>query len=169
MGQLLTQISKLYGAKVIVVTSSESKKEVSLGKGADAVFLYEDWKERIFEFTEGRGVDVTYDSVGSTLNESFEVTRNGGHVVFYGMSGGDPEPVDPRMLMDTSTTLTGGDLWHFLTSQQERSRRANQLFEWVRTNKLSLDQPTVFKLSEGKEAHEYLESRKSSGKILLIP
>ena len=70
--------------------------------------------------TNGTGVNVVYESVGSTLEESFNATKIGGTVVFYGMAGGNPAPVDPRMLMDTSKTLTGGDLWNVLTTYEER-------------------------------------------------
>ena len=94
-------------------------------------------------------MDVVYDSVGSTLAESFEVTKIGGTVVFYGMSGGDPAPVDPRMLMDTSKTLTGGDLWNVLTSFEERKARSKQLFDWIKEGKIKVKEPTVFSLKDG--------------------
>ncbi|MDN3672035.1 quinone oxidoreductase [Flavobacterium branchiarum] len=169
VGQFLTQISKLLGATVIGLTSSVAKAKIAIEQGADHVFLYNnDWKSEIFKVVPN-GADVVYDSIGSTLNESFEVTKNCGQVVFFGMAGGDPDPVDPRMLMDTSKTLTGGDLWSYLTTKEERIKRANQLFTWITEGKISLATPTLFKLSEGKQAHDYLESRKSTGKIILIP
>ncbi|OIV43152.1 quinone oxidoreductase family protein [Flavobacterium johnsoniae] len=169
VGQILTQISKLLGANVIGLTSSAEKAKVGYDQGADHVFLYnEDWKSKIFEIAPN-GVDVVYDSIGSTLAESFEVTKERGQVVFFGMAGGDPAPVDPRMLMDGSKTLTGGDLWSYLNSKEERIKRANQLFNWITEGKIKLSEPTSFKLSEGKLAHDYLESRKSTGKIILIP
>jgi NADPH2:quinone reductase len=112
---------------------------------------------------------VAYDSVGSTLADSFAVTRDCGTVVFYGMSGGAPEPVDPRMLMDTSKTLSGGDLWSYLTTQQARRERSAQLFELILQKKLKIKEPVKFKLSEGKAAHEFLEEGKSASKVLLIP
>jgi NADPH2:quinone reductase len=169
VGQFLTQISKLLGANVIGLTSSAEKAKVAIEQGADHVFLYnEDWKSNIFK-TIPNGVDVVYDSIGSTLMESFEVTKECGQVVFFGMAGGDPEFVNPRMLMDTSKTLTGGDLWSYLKSKEERIKRANQLFDWIIEGKITLSTPTSFKLSEGKKAHDYLESRKSTGKIILIP
>ncbi|WP_240620267.1 zinc-binding dehydrogenase, partial [Peribacillus acanthi] len=105
----------------------------------------------------------------STLTDSFEATRTGGTVVFYGMAGGDPAPVDPRMLMDTSKTLTGGDLWNVLTSFEEREVRSKQLFNWIINERIKIDKPTTFSLENGAEAHRLLESRKSTGKILLIP
>ncbi|WP_367773766.1 quinone oxidoreductase [Flavobacterium sp. WC2421] len=169
VGQFLTQISKLLGATVIGLTSSSEKATVSLKNGADKAFLYsEDWKEQVLSFYPN-GVDVVYDSVGSTLSDSFEVTKNCGQVVFFGMAGGDPDFINPRMLMDTSKTLTGGDLWSYLTSKEERIKRAHQLFNWISMNQITIAKPTVFKLSEGKKAHDYLESRKSTGKIILVP
>ncbi|MCC9071667.1 quinone oxidoreductase [Flavobacterium sp. F-65] len=169
VGQFLTQISKLLGAAVIGLTSSIDKAKVAIEQGADHVFLYnDDWKTSILNIIP-TGADVVYDSIGSTLNESFEVTKNCGQVVFFGMAGGDPEFVDPRMLMDTSKTLTGGDLWSYLTTREERIKRANQLFTWITEGKISLSEPTSFRLSDGKQAHDYLESRKSTGKIILVP
>lgn len=170
VGQLLVQIIKLLGGKVIALTSSIQKAKAAEAVGADWAFLYEDnWKQKVMHATNGKGVDVVYESVGSTLMDSFEATRIGGTVVFYGMAGGDPAPVDPRMLMDTSKTLTGGDLWNVLTSHKERVRRSNELFTWIQQGKIKLSTPTTFSLSEGAKAHHYLESRKSIGKILLLP
>lgn len=170
VGQLLVQITKLLGGKVIGLTSSKEKAEAGKLVGADFVFLYdEQWQEKVKEVTNGRGVDVVYESVGSTLAESFQATRIGGTVVFYGMAGGDPAPVDPRMLMDTSKTLTGGDLWNVLTSFEERASRSKQLFDWILEGKIKVTDAVTFPLSHGAEAHKLLESRKSTGKILLIP
>jgi NADPH2:quinone reductase len=170
VGQNLIQIGKLLGGKVIGLTSSIEKSKAAYSVGADSVFLYEDeWIEKVKQLTNGMGVDVVYDSVGSTLADSFEVTKIGGTVVFYGMSGGDPAPVDPRMLMDTSKTLTGGDLWNVLTSFEERKARSKQLFDWIKEGKIKVNEPTIFSLKDGSKAHALLESRKSVGKILMIP
>ncbi len=169
VGQLLSQIAKIHGARVLGLTSSAKKREAALAAGADEVFLYRNaWQDAVRDSSEG-GVDVVFDSVGSTLQDSFDVTRVGGTVVFYGMAGGDPAPVDPRMLMDTSKTLTGGDLWNVLTSSEERQRRSQELFGWIVEGRLRLAEPTRFALADGADAHCLLESRKSVGKILLIP
>lgn len=169
VGQLLIQIIKLLGGKAIGLTSSEEKRQTALSVGADSVYLYNNnWKESIMEITSEKGVDVVYESVGSTIMDSFDVTRIGGTVVFFGMAGGDPVKIDPRMLMDTSKTLTGGDLWNVLTSLEERVNRSCELFQWIKDGHLRVAH-TLFPLSEGAEAHEFLESRKSTGKILLIP
>lgn len=171
VGQLLIQISKALGSSVIGLTSSPAKREAALSAGADHVFLYdEDWISKVKEVSPGnKGADVIYDSVGNTLSESFNAVKIGGTVVFYGMAGGDPLPVDPRMLMDTSKTLTGGDLWNVITSHSERVFRASQLFDMIQSGSVKIPEVTSFKLSDGAEAHRFLESRKSTGKILLIP
>jgi NADPH:quinone reductase len=170
VGQLLVQILKLHGAVAIAVTSSRSKADIALECGADAVLLYsENWTESIRSQTNGLGAEVVFDSVGSTLGESLLSARDCGRVVFYGMSGGDPTPIDPRMLMDRSLTLTGGDLWSYLTSFEERAKRASSLFEWIRSGRIRVSKPTLIPLSQGREAHRQMESRQSTGKILLIP
>ncbi len=169
VGQILTQLCVAQGAIVIGLTTSESKKEVIYSCGArHAVNLRGDWKSEILSLTHNKGVDVIYDSVGSTLNDSIAVTREGGHIVFYGMSGGNPAPIDPRLLMDSSKTLTGGDLWGYLTSYDERAKRSSLLFEWILKGVLRLQPPKLFHLSEGRLAHEYLESGQRAGKVLFF-
>ncbi|MBM7620821.1 NADPH2:quinone reductase [Bacillus tianshenii] len=170
VGQLLTQMAKLLGAEVIGLTSTADKASIARDAGADQVYLYSsDWVAEVKKATSGQGVKVVYESIGSTLTSSFKATKIGGTVVFFGMAGGDPAPVDPRMLMDTSKTLTGGDLWNVLTSRDERVTRSHQLFTWIAEGRLQIAEPTVFSLSDGAKAHELLESRKSTGKILLKP
>lgn len=170
VGQLLTQIVRLRGAVPIGLTSSTEKADIAKQNGCEHVLLYaDDWVEQILTLTDQRGVDVVYESVGSTLMESFRATKIHGTVVFYGMAGGDPVAVDPRFLMDSSKTLTGGDLWNVLTTREERIRRAGELFSWIASDQLQLASPTLFALSDGRRAHDYLESRQSTGKILLIP
>lgn len=164
VGLLLVQMAKRLGARVLGLASSEAKAVKAREAGADEVFLTSaDW------VSAARGADVAYDSIGSTLPRSFEAVRNGGHVVFYGMAGGDPPLVDPRMLMDTSKSLTGGDLWNVLTSREERLRRSAELFAWVLEGALKVHIAAEFPLADGAKAHAFLESRASSGKVLLIP
>lgn len=170
VGQNLIQMAKLKGANVIGLTSSTEKAQVAYAIGADHVFLYkEQWVQHVKDTTDGQGVHVVYESVGSTLQDSLEATKIGGTVVFFGMSGGDPVAVDPRLLMDTSKTLTGGDLWNVLTSFEERKIRSQQLFDWIIDGKIKISEPTIFALEDSAQAHTLLESRKSIGKILLQP
>ena len=169
VGQFLIQISKLLGATVIGLTSTKEKADFAKSNGADYVFLYEnDWKKKVLDLSPA-GVAVTYDSVGSTLSDSFEITKDCGQVVFFGMSGGDPDFINPRMLMDSSKTLTGCDLWSYLNTKEERISKANQLFNWISSGQINISPATSFKLSKGRKAHDFLESRNSTGKIILIP
>ncbi|MBC8153797.1 MAG: quinone oxidoreductase [Bacteroidetes bacterium] len=170
VGQILTQMCKAKGATVIGLTRDSKKINIILDCQADfAIQLNENWKSRVMNITSNKGVDVVFDSVGSTLLDSFDVTKECGNVVFYGMSGGDPKPIDPRMLMDTSKTLTGGDLWSYIANQSERKLRANILFDLINNNTITIKESVKFKLSEGKKAHELLENGNSSSKIILIP
>jgi NADPH:quinone reductase len=169
VGLLLTQLCTALGAHVIGVTSSAEKATRVLDAGARAASRYDEAWVAAAQAFGGGGVDVVYDCVGATLLQSLDAARIGGHVVFYGMAGGDPEPVDPRLLMDTSKSLSGGDLWNVLTGPGERRRRAEELFGWVRDGLLTVHIDSQFALAEGARAHARLESRASSGKILLIP
>src|SRR5262249_21529323 len=132
VGLLLVQIGRATGARVFGLTSTIAKAEEATQAGAEMVFTYdEDWALRAKNATAGLGVDVVYDSVGATLDASLRAARTGGHVVFFGMAGGDPAPVDPRRLMDESKSLTGGDLWNVLVTRDDRIARARALFAVV--------------------------------------
>ncbi len=170
VGLLLVQFARSLGARVLTFTSSPAKAAATLAAGAECALTYgDDWLARARAFGEYGGVDVVYDSVGSTLDISLQAVRIGGHVVFYGMAGGTPKPVDPRILMDGSKTLSGDDLLNVLTSPSERLRRATNLFQWIRDGSVQIEIGERFSLSEGQEAHRFIESRKSVGKILLLP
>jgi NADPH:quinone reductase len=171
VGLCLVQLAKMRGATVVGLTSSPEKAIQARQSGADHMLLYaQDWVPMARALGHGgHGVDVVYESVGSTLPDSMAATRIGGHIVFYGFAGGNPPLVDPRQLMDESKSITGGDLWNILTSAKERRTRAAALFEWMGQGKLDIQIAGKFALRDGAAAHALLESRKSSGKILLLP
>lgn len=169
VGQLLLQLARAKGAETIALASSPDKRQAALAAGAtQAVDSGEGWEARVRALAPD-GVDVVYDSVGRTLAQSLALARTGGAVVFYGMAAGDPDPVDPRVLMDRSLTLVGGDLWNVLTSSQARQTRADHLFAAVRDGALRVQIAARFALREGAQAHALLEARGTAGKILLIP
>ena len=167
VGQLLVQMLKALGASVLGVASSATKRTAVLAAGADAACGYDELLVQTKQLSAGRGADVVYDSIGRTLGDSLAAARIGGTVVFYGMAAGDPDPVDPRLLMDRSLTLTGGDLWNVLTSASIRRERAAALFVQIRAGQLQPNIAARFALSEGAQAHAYLESREAIGKVLL--
>lgn len=163
VGLLLTQLLVYAGARAIAFTSTQEKCAAARAYGASEAYTYADgWPAR------ARDADVIYDSVGSTLDASIAAVRVRGTIVFYGFAGGDPKPVDPRVLMDGSKRLVGGDLWNVLGSRDERVARANDLFSLVASGALRVPIAARFPLSDGARAHEFLESRAAIGKVLLI-
>ncbi len=170
VGQLLTQICTHKGARVIGLSRSREKLPIIEACGAkQAILLDKHWQQSVLDLTGGSGVDVAYDSVGTTLMASMAVTKACGQIVFYGMSGGEPAAFDPRMLLDSSKSITGADLWCYLTCAEQRRQRANQLFNWIEQGVLRIAPAVTFALSEGRAAHEFLESGQSAGKVILIP
>jgi NADPH2:quinone reductase len=165
VGLLLCQLARNKGAKVLAIASSEAKRRAALRAGASLAFGYENWRDTVI--AAAGEVNVVYDSVGSTLSESLAVVKTGGSVVFYGMAGGDPLPVDPRVLMDRSLTLIGGDLWNVLSTREDRIERSSKLFSLVGSGKLSVEIAAVFPMSDGASAHRLLQERSVIGKILL--
>lgn len=163
VGLLLVQLLKAAGATVIAFASTPEKCAVARSYGADRSYTYDDWPQ------SASGADVVYDAVGVTLNDSLASVKTGGTVVFYGMAGGDPPAIDPRVLMDGSKTITGGDLWNVLNSHAERLARANELFGLVRCGELKVPVAARFSLADGAKAHAFIESRAATGKVLLIP
>jgi NADPH2:quinone reductase len=169
VGQLLLQLAAAKGAETIALASSPDKRQAAASAGAAHVLdSGAGWVQRVRALA-ANGVDVVYDSIGSTLGDSLALARNGGTVVFYGMAGGDPAPVDPRLLMDRSLTLVGGDLWNVLTSPQARQQRADRLFQALRSGQLRVQVAARIPLREGARGHALLESRGIAGKVLLIP
>ena len=166
VGQLLVQICKAKDACVIGLTSSPKKKAVALDLGANEVYLYsDDWSVGL----KDKNIAVVYESVGTTLLQSIGAVREGGTVVFFGFAAGNPPYIDPRLLMDGSKTLTGGDLWTYLNCREERISRSNVLFDRIERGVISVAPSASFALADGAAAHRFLESRKSTGKIILIP
>lgn len=169
VGLLLLQLARAKGAETIALASSSEKRQAALAAGAAHVIDSGDaWVERVRELAP-LGVDVVYDSIGRTLGDSLALARTGGTVVFYGMAAGDPDPVDPRVLMDRSLTLVGGDLWNVLISSEARQQRADRLFEAVRAGRLQVQIGARISLCDGAQAHALLEARGTAGKVLLIP
>ncbi len=170
VGRLLVQMARARGAQVIGLTSSPAKIEIlSTAGAAHTLLLNDEWPEKVLALTNGQGVDVAYDSLGSTLDKTLGVVRDKGTAVFYGMAAGDPEPVDPRLLMDRSLRLVGGDLWSYLVSAPERRARAEKLFAEVLAGQIEQRIAATFPMADGADAHRFLEAGQAAGKVLLIP
>lgn len=170
-GQLLVQLAKHRGARVIATVSTEEKAEVARQVGADAVILYtrESFEERVRELTNGEGVDVVYDAVGkSTFDGSLASLRRRGMLVLYGQSSGPVPPVDPlRLSRGGSLFLTRPVLSDYIATRKELLSRAGDIFGWLSRGTLHVHVDRVLPLEDAAEAHRLLESRETTGKLLL--
>lgn len=172
-GQLLTQIAKRRGARVLGTVSTEEKARLAREAGADEVILFTqtDFEAEVKRLTEGTGVDVVYDSVGKdTFDKSLNCIRRRGSMVLYGASSGAVPPLDPQVLnAKGSLFLTRPFLAHYTADRAELLWRVNDLFHWMAAGELHVHIDKAFPLAESGEAHRYLEGRQSKGKILLFP
>lgn len=172
MGLLLTQMVKQRGGYVFTTVSTEAKAELSRGAGADHVILYtrQDFAEEVKKATKGEGVQVVYDSVGkTTFDQSIRCLGRRGYMVLYGQASGAPPPMDPRILGGGSLFLTRPGLGDYTTNRQELEKRSGDVLRWVKSGQLKLRIEHVFPLAEAAEAQRQLESRATTGKVLLIP
>ncbi|MCC6188029.1 MAG: quinone oxidoreductase [Anaerolineales bacterium] len=173
VGQLLVQVCKHLGARVIGTVSNDAKAQVARERGADEVILYTqvDFESEVKRLTGGQGVDVVYDSVGKdTFDKSLNCLRPRGYLVLYGQSSGAVAPLDPQVLnAKGSLFLTRPTLGHYTATRDELRARANDLFEWMRAGRLKVTIDKTLPLAQAAEAHRYLQSRQAMGKVLLIP
>jgi NADPH:quinone reductase len=172
-GQLLVQVAKHRGARVIGTVSTEEKAELAREAGADEVILYTqtDFETEVKRLTNNIGVEVVYDSVGKdTFDKSLNCLKRRGCMVLYGASSGAVPPFDPQVLnAKGSLYLTRPYIGHYTADRAELLGRMNDLFSWLATGDLKVRIDKTFSLAEVAEAHRYLEGRRSKGKILLIP
>jgi len=170
VGLLLVQIAKRRGARVIGTTSTEEKAALAREAGADEVILYtkEDFVDAVRRLTDGRGVDVVYDSVGrTTFDGSLDSLRPRGMLVSFGQSSGPVPPFDVLRLGRGSLFLTRAVMMDYTATRDELLWRARELFDWIARGELSVRVDRVLPLEEAAEAHRLLEGRKTAGKLVL--
>jgi NADPH:quinone reductase len=171
-GLLTVQMAKLRGAFVIGTTSTPEKAELARTAGADETILYteQDFEAEVKRITENRGVDVVYDSVGqATFLKSLNCLRPRGMMVAFGQSSGAVPPLDPLILNQKgSLFLTRPSLAHHCATREELLYRANDVLQALAGGQLQLHISGKYPLSEVAQAHRDLESRKTSGKLLLV-
>jgi NADPH2:quinone reductase len=173
VGLLLTQIAKKIGARVITTVSSEAKAALSRAAGADEVILYtqQDFLAETKRLTDGRGVNVVYDSVGlTTFDSSLQCLRPRGMLVLFGGSSGAVPPFDlTRLSALGSLYITRPSLMAYTSTRAELESRAADIFSWVAEGSLKLRIEHTYPLAQARQAHLDLESRKTTGKLLLVP
>jgi NADPH2:quinone reductase len=173
VGLLLTQIAKRRGARVIGTVSTEEKATLAREAGADHVIRYttQDFEAEVKRLTEDRGVQVVYDSVGrTTFEKGLGCLARRGMLVLFGQSSGPVPPFDPQVLNQRgSLFFTRPSLVHYIATRDELLARASELFGWIASGKLKLRIHGRYPLERAADAHRELESRKTTGKLLLIP
>ena len=173
VGLLLTQIAKRCRATVYGTVSTDAKAALAREAGADEVILYTDtdFSSEVGRLTDGRGVDVVYDSVGKdTFDQSMTCLRPRGTLVLYGQSSGAVPPVDPQRLnAGGSLYLTRPSLGHYAADAEEIAWRAGDLFGWIAAGELNVRIGETHPLANAGIAHDRLTGRKTTGKLLLIP
>ena len=173
VGLLLVQVARMRGARVIATVSTPQKAELARKAGAEEVILYteKDFVAEVKRITGGRGVQAVYDSVGSTtFLKSLDCLAPRGMMVSFGQSSGKVDAVEPALLSAKgSLYLTRPTLGHSIADSASLRRRAGDVVRWVAGGKLSLRIGATFPLGQAAEAHRQLESRTTTGKLILIP
>lgn len=171
VGLLLTQLLKEREARVITTVSTDEKEELSRVAGADDVLRYAGFAELVRELTDGVGVDAVFDGVGrDTFDGSLASLRTRGTMVLFGGASGQVPPFDiQRLNAGGSLHLTRPKLGDFLLNPQERRWRSSEVFNAAATGHLTARIGARFPLAEAGAAHTALESRATTGKVILEP
>jgi NADPH2:quinone reductase len=173
VGQILVQLARARGARVLGTVSTAEKARIAENAGADAVIRYTEvnFREEALRLTGGDGVDVVYDSVGKdTFDDSLGCLKPRGMLVLFGQSSGAVPPVDPQRLnTGGSLFLTRPTLKHYTADPGELRGRAEALFAAVAAGDLKIRIDRTFPLAAAADAHRYLEARRTLGKVLLLP
>jgi NADPH2:quinone reductase len=171
-GQLLTQFLKRAGARVLGTCSTDAKASVCREAGVDEVIRYDqlDFAAEARRLTQGRGVDVVYDSVGqSTFDGSLKALRPRGLMVLFGQSSGPVPPFDiQRLNQHGSLFLTRPSLFHYVAERADLEAHASAVFTAIAAGKLRVRIDKTYGLAQAADAHRDLEARKSTGKLLLL-
>jgi len=172
VGGLLVQMARLKGARVIATVGSEAKAALARQDGADEVILYrtQDVAAEVKRLTSGALCRVVYDGVGrDTFHASLACTAPRGLLVTYGNASGAVPAIEPLVLSNGSKFLTRPKLADYIATREELLGRARDLFDWMAKGKLKVRIHREYPLAEAAQAHRDLESRKTTGKLLLIP
>ena len=173
VGLLLIQMAKNIGARIIATVSNEEKKQLAINAGADEVIIYtkQNFTEEVKKITSNKGVSVVYDSVGkTTFEDSLDCLKPRGYMVLYGQSSGAVPPVDHQILnRKGSLFLTRPTMTNYILNNDELKWRSNDIFQWMSEGKLNIRIGLSLQLQQAAQAQDALGSRKTTGKVILIP
>ncbi|MEX2279778.1 MAG: quinone oxidoreductase [Acidimicrobiia bacterium] len=173
VGLLLIQMAKMKGAEAFTTVGTEEKAELARRAGADHVIMYRDadFGDAVEEIAGPHALDVVYDGVGQTVfDRSLELLRPRGMMVQFGNASGAVEPVAPlRLARGGSLFLTRPTMGNYIATREELVGRTNDLFAWIEAGKLDVRIGATFPMEQADDAHRALESRQTTGKVLLTP
>jgi NADPH:quinone reductase len=171
VGLLLTQLVKQRGGRVVATTSTADKAELARAAGADEVVGYEGFAARAREISGGDGVAVVYDGIGrTTFAEGLDALRPTGSMIVYGAASGAPDPVDVATLQAKgSLYVQRPTLKTYARTPELLQPRARQVLDLVVQGALDVRIGATYPLAEARRAHEDLEARRTTGKLLLLP
>jgi len=166
-GLLLVQMAKMRGARVVATVGNEEKAKLARDAGADEVIIYT--KEDFV--AKAKGMNVVYDSVGkATFMQSLDCLRPRGMMVSFGNASGPVADFSPLILSQKgSLFLTRPSLANYSATPEELAWRAGDVLNWISQGKLKLRIHKVYPLAEAAQSQRDLESRKTTGKLLLVP
>ncbi|PKS07330.1 hypothetical protein jhhlp_005932 [Lomentospora prolificans] len=170
VGSLLTQMLHAVGAKVIATAGSEEKCKLAKSYGADWVIQSkdEDVVAKVKEITDGHGVDVIFDGVGkATFDSDLEMIARKGTLIVFGNASGAVPPFDILRLGAKNVKIARPVVNNYVATREEFERYAGVLFDLVITGKVSVKVHEVYSLEDATKAHQDLEGRKTTGKLLL--
>ena len=172
VGLLLVQMAHAIGARVIGTVSTQEKAKLAREAGADDVILYTqtDFEAETRRLTDGKGVDVVYDSVGkTTFEKGLNILRPRGYMVLFGGSSGAVPPFDLIQLSQKgSLFVTRPTLAHYAATREDLEMRAGAVFDMIGAGQLKLRIGHTYPLKDAAQAHRDLEGRRTTGKLLLL-
>ncbi|MBP1651737.1 MAG: quinone oxidoreductase [Bacteroidetes bacterium] len=162
VGSLLSAWARSIGATVIGTVGNAAKKELALKRGFQKVINLQN--EQLTEV-----VDVVYDGIGkTTFQQSLELIKPGGTAVLYGWPSGMPD-IDTQWMEDRNIHFVTAVLNHYPAYQDKSGKAIEEIFDLIRKGVLSIENPTIYSLADAAKAHADLESRKTTGSIILQP
>jgi len=172
VGLIMCQWAKHLGATVIGTVSTEAKADIARAHGCDHPIVYtrEDFAARVRDITDGEGVPVVYDSVGkATFEASLKCLRRRGVMASFGEASGDPDPMPPRRLGALgSIYLTHPSISNYTVTRAELLAAAHDLFAMVGSGRIKIAISQTYPLRDAARAHADIESRKTTGSIVLM-
>lgn len=173
VGTIAVQLAKIFGAgKIIATASTDEKLQLANELGADVLVNYtkEGWEKEVLEATGGRGVDVALEMAGGDIfNKTLKCLATNGRLVIYGVASGEQSRLYPSSLMARNQSVIGFFLPQIMRKRELLNKSMEELFTFLAEGRLRITIGEIYPLTEAAKAHEYIQARKTKGKLILVP